>query len=116
MKSSSIDQYIAEFNPDIQERLTSIREIFHTLIPNCDEKISYAIPSFQVGSSRLYFAGFKHHIGFYPVHNFKELQSNLIPYLAKGTKGTLHFPHSQPLPTELIKKIIQYTLKKSTLS
>jgi uncharacterized protein YdhG (YjbR/CyaY superfamily) len=53
------------------------------------------------------FAGFKEHIGFYPMSGsfldaFKE---ELEDY--KSSKGAVQFPINKPLPVELIKRLIK---------
>ena len=65
------------------------------------------MPAYKVGKYHLYFAAYKKHIGFYPVHRLTEIEDEISTYRAKGTKDSLHFMHNIPLPKELIKKIIK---------
>lgn len=64
------------------------------------------MPAYKVGDHHLYFAAYKNHIGFYPVFELTSLEEQLSVYRAKGTKDSLHFKHSEPLPIQLIKDII----------
>jgi len=64
--SKDIDAYIASFPPDVQEVLQKIRLIVRNVAPHAQETISYQIPAFQLNGPLVYFAAFKHHIGFYP--------------------------------------------------
>lgn len=102
----NVQDYIAQFPVDIQNRLQTIRTLGHTIIPNAEEAIKYNMPTLMVNNKNVFhFAAFKHHIGIYPLpHTIKVLQKELSGF-AKG-KGSIQFPHDTPLPLELIKKII----------
>lgn len=102
-----VNQYISQFEPEIQARLSKLRHVFFELIPQCEESIRYKMPAYKIGKQYLYFAAYKKHIGFYPVYGLTELQDQLSKYKAKGTKDSLHFKHDEPLPIELIEKIIR---------
>jgi uncharacterized protein YdhG (YjbR/CyaY superfamily) len=110
---SPVEKYIASFDGDIQIRLKELRQLFFEINPGAQESIRYNMPAFKVGNYRLYFSGYSKHIGFYPVGRFSEIEDEVAPYRAKGTKDSLHFKHTMPLPTDLIKKIIIHTSKKS---
>ena len=106
---NEVEKYIVQFGPEVRDRLMDLRQLFLEMLPQTEERIRYKMPAFKVGKHHLYFAAYKNHIGFYPVYGLTEIEDELILYRAKGTKDTLHFLHSQPLPIHLIKKII--TLK-----
>lgn len=103
---NEVEQYIMQFGPEIRDRLMELRQLFFEILPHTEESIRYNMPGFKVGKHHLYFAAYKKHIGFYPVYGLSGLEDELTIYRAKGTKDTLHFLHSQPLPIELLKKII----------
>ena len=104
---NAIDNYISQFDPEIQSRLNELRNLFFELCPDCEESIRYNMPAYKVGKHHLYFAAYKNHIGFYPVYGITELEDQLSPYRAKKTKDSLHFMHNKPLPTDLVKNIIK---------
>lgn len=105
-KFTNIDDYIADQPEGVAERLTVIRSLFHTLLPNTEESIRYDLPAFSVGGYHLYMSAYKQHIGIYPMYGIPELDSEMLAYRGKGTKDALHFKHAEPLPLELIQKII----------
>ena len=108
-KTRTIDEYIKPFPPEVQERLEAIRKVIHQVAPSAQEAISYAIPTF-VGTG-LGFAAYKHHIGMYPVPALTaDLRKRVAPYLAE--KSTLQFPHNQPLPLALIRKVVAARIKQ----
>jgi len=110
----SIDDYIAEFPAETQVMLQELRTLIRTSAPDAAETISYAIPTFDLNGTHLvHFAGFKSHVGFYPtgrgVEAFKE---ELEPY--KGGKGSVKFPIGQPMPTDLIRRIVELRVGQVT--
>jgi uncharacterized protein YdhG (YjbR/CyaY superfamily) len=105
---TTIDEYIAQFQPEIQEILQRIRVSVHEVAPEALESISYKMPSFSLNGRRLaYFAVFKNHIGFYPAPvGIEEFKEELSAY--KQGKGSVQFPLNKPIPFDLIKKILQF--------
>ena len=102
----SIDEYIGTFPDDIQSRLESMRQIIKSVIPGAIETISYQIPTFKINNKNIvHFSAYKNHIGLYPgpsvIEHFKE---ELSQY--KWSKGAVQFPLDNPIPSELVKKIV----------
>lgn len=104
--AKTIDEYIALQTPETSQRLSEIRALFHKLLPETKESISYQIPAFTVGSHRLYISAYKNHIGMYPMYGIPELDELILPYRGQGTKDALHFKHTEPIPLDVIEKII----------
>lgn len=112
-KVESVDEYINLFPQTTQARLHQIRQMIKTIAPQASESISYAIPAYKInGRAFMYFAAYDSHISLHPVpSNIEpELKSQIAPHI-KG-KGTLQFPLNQPLPIDLINKIIYSLLPK----
>ena len=109
---SSIDEYIAQFPEDIQQKLQEIRAVIHAAAPDATEKISYQMPTFYLRGNLVHFAAFKHHIGFYPVPSgIAAFEAELAPY--KRSKGAVQFPLDEPIPTELIGRIVQFRVAEN---
>ncbi len=106
-QAATIDAYIAEFPPEVQERLSAIRQIVHEVVPEATETISYAIPTFDLGGKHLvHFAGYARHVGFYPGgYGFAGFEDEIAGY--KQGKGSVQFPLSEPLPVDLIRRIVE---------
>lgn len=113
-KYKTIDEYVQAQPKDVANRLTSIRELFHEVLPSTEESIRYDMPAFTVGGYHLYMSAYKNHIGMYPMYGIPELDEEMLPFRGKGTKDALHFNHAEPLPLELIKKIIVAKENKKT--
>lgn len=113
-KATTIDEYISFFPKEIRQRLQMIRAMIRMAAPDAKEKISYAIPAFQLNGSLIYFAAFREHISLYPApRGVKEFASVLSKF--KGGKGTVQFPHNTPLPSALIKKIVRYRIEQNKI-
>ncbi|MBN2678115.1 MAG: DUF1801 domain-containing protein [Anaerolineaceae bacterium] len=105
--AKSIDEYIASFPEDIQIRLQKMRSVIRAAAPEATEKISYQMPTFYLNGNLVHFAAFKHHIGFYPTPSgVAQYMSELSSY--KTSKGAIQFPNDQPIPLDLITRIVQY--------
>ena len=109
---TTVDEYIRTFPPDVQRILQKLRETIAKAAPEAGEKISYQIPTFTYKGNLVHFAGYEHHIGFYPgsaaVEAFKKELSNY-----KTSKGTVQFPLDEPLPLPLVSKIVKFSVKKN---
>jgi uncharacterized protein YdhG (YjbR/CyaY superfamily) len=112
--ATSVDAYMAEFPPEIQELLGEMREIIRAAAPDATETISYAIPTFDLNGKHLvHFAGFKNHVSFFPTGSGAEaFKDELSVY--KGGKGTVQLPLDEPLPKDLIRRIVEYRVTQVT--
>ncbi|MBL7782098.1 MAG: DUF1801 domain-containing protein [Saprospiraceae bacterium] len=110
-KPETIDQYIADFPAEVQQVLEEVRSTIRQMVPDARECISYGIPTFDMDKSHLvHFAGFKQHIGLYPTPTGMEaFKTDLAPY--KQGKGSVQFPLDQPMPLDLIRKIVEYRME-----
>jgi uncharacterized protein YdhG (YjbR/CyaY superfamily) len=108
----NIDDYIASFPKDLQIILEQMRTIIRKAAPKAEEVISYAMPAFKLNSVLVYFAGYKNHIGFYPMPSaiiaFKKELS-----IYKSSKGAVQFPLDKPLPSALITKMVKYRIAEN---
>jgi uncharacterized protein YdhG (YjbR/CyaY superfamily) len=109
----SIDEYIAEFPPETQTVLEEIRALIRASAPEATETISYAIPTFDLNGRHLvHFAGFARHIGFYPVPSAMEAFKEELAHYKSG-KGSAQFPLGRPLPTDLIRRIVEFRVAEN---
>lgn len=98
----TIDEYIESFPPETQVILEKIRQLIRKRAPKAEEVISYGIPAFKLnGKYLIYFAGYKTHIGIYPI---RKSNKELEPYLSG--KATARFPLTKPFPFDLVEKIV----------
>src|SRR5688572_10599925 len=89
-----------------------MRQIILKEVPDAEEKIGYGIPTYKLnGKNLVHFGGFKNHVGFYPAPSgLTAFEKDLSKY--KAAKGSVQFPHDEPLPLTLVTKIVKYRLKE----
>ncbi len=104
--SLAVDAYIASFPAEIQALLEAIRATIRAAAPEAEEKISYQMPAFVQHGNLIYFAAWKEHIGLYPTGGgMAAFREELSAY--ECTKGAVKFPLGQPLPLDLIDRIVR---------
>lgn len=110
---TTIDAYIAAFPAEVQEILQTIRGIVQAAAPEATEAIKYQMPTFVLkGHNLVHFAAFKHHIGFYPVPSgIEAFKEELAGYV--GGKGSVQFPLNQPIPFDLIRRIVEFRVAEN---
>lgn len=112
-KANTVDEYITSFPSEVRTLLDQIRMTFKTAIPGAEETISYSIPTYRLNNTYIiYFAGYKTHIGIYPIPNGDELFQEEIARFKKG-KGTLQFPLNKPIPFDLIAKVVAFAMMEN---
>ena len=109
----NIDEYIASCPEHVQEKLHELRATIIKAAQGAEEKISYRMPAFTLNGILVYFAAQTRHIGFYPSSSgVKAFIKELGSY--KTSKGAIQFPLDQPLPLDLITRIVQYRVQENS--
>ena len=109
---TTIDEYIAGFPPDVQAILQQIRTTIREAAPDAQEKISYQMPTFALKGNLVHFAAYENHIGFYPAPTGIEAFSEELAVYQTG-KGTLRFPLDEPMPFDLIRRIVAFRVQEN---
>jgi uncharacterized protein YdhG (YjbR/CyaY superfamily) len=108
----TIDEYIAQSSPEIQERLQEMKKVIKEAAPGAEETISFQMPAFTFYGILVYYAAFKKHIGFFPrPSGIEAFQKELSEY--KCSKGGVQFPNNKPLPYELVRKIVKFRVAEN---
>ncbi|CCH55756.1 Domain of unknown function DUF1801 [Fibrisoma limi BUZ 3] len=111
-KPNTIDEYIALFPANVQTVLQQVRATIRKAAPEAQETIKYAMPTYVLNGNLVYFAAFQHHIGFYATPTGNEaFKEDLSGY--KTGKGSIQFPLSQPMPLDLITKIVTFRVHQN---
>jgi uncharacterized protein YdhG (YjbR/CyaY superfamily) len=111
VKNTNIDEYISGFPEPTQQQLQQMRSIIRKAAPKAEEVISYAMPAFKANGILVYFAGYEHHIGFYPTGSgITAFQKEIADY--KSSKGAVQFPIDKPLPVALITRMVKFRVKQ----
>lgn len=105
---SSIETYIEQFPDTVQERLQKVRQLIKETAPDAEEIFSYGMIGYKTNRKPLvYVAAFKKHIGFYATPSgHSAFRKELAKY--KQGKGSVQFPLDQPIPYDLIERMVQF--------
>lgn len=110
-KSPDVDAYIAKFEGLRRERLETMRDLVISVAPLAEEAISYGLVGYKLGGKPLvYFGAYPNHIGFYATPNGHEAFAEEFSTYKQG-KGSVQFPLDQPLPVDLITRVVDYRKK-----
>ncbi len=112
---NTVDEYLAQFPKDVKASLTKIRKLIFKLAPDAEEKIAYGMAAYHLNKKPLiYYGGYPNHIGLYglPATNLK-FKKELKVY--KCGKGSIQFPLEEPIPYDLISRIIEFRINETSL-
>lgn len=112
-KVATVDEYIKLFPDQVQERLRAVRKIIQETAPQAKESISYSIPAYNYHRWLVYFSAYAKHLSLsFPPHKlFEEFQKDLSGY--KTSRSTVQLPYDQPLPINLIKRMVAYKMQEN---
>jgi len=111
----SVDEYLARVSPETaRATLTRLRALIREAAPEAAEVIRYGIPTYKLNGFVASFAAFKNHCSFFPGHTVADFSEALEGY--KTSKGTIQFPHDQPLPESLVRAIVKMRLAENSAS
>lgn len=97
----------------MQAILEKVRGTISHAAPDAKEIISYQMPAFKQHGILVYFAAWKKHIGLYPpISGDKALEKAVARYA--GPKGNLQFPLNEPIPYDLIERIVKLRARQDS--
>ena len=103
----TVDEYLACVPEPARAMLGQMRAAIRAAVPSeAAEIISYRIPAFKHKQVLVWFAAFSGHCSLFPTAAIiQEFKDELKSF--STSKGTIHFPLDQPLPTALIEKLVR---------
>ena len=111
-KFKDTDEYISVFPEATQKILQQLRNTIKKAAPKAEEVISYNMPAFKQNTVLVYFAGYDNHIGFYPAPSALDAFKKEIA-VYKNSKGAVQFPLDQPIPHDLIRKMVLFKIDEN---
>ena len=106
---SQVNKYIQTLSKFQLEEFQKVQKMIERLLPNVELSVSYGVLAYKYNKKPvIYFGGFKNHTSIFPASD--EMVSTVGPELEpfRSSKGTLQFSESNPLPDQLLQKIIQF--------
>jgi|SRR5208283_2410049 len=109
----SVDEYFAGLPQPAHSALKKIREAIRSVVlADAEETISYKIPAFKHKKVLVWYAAFSDHCSLFPTNAVIEAFKNELKGYSTS-KGTIHFPIDEPVPTALIKKLVKARVAQS---
>lgn len=112
---TTIDAYIAAFPEHVQVLLQKVRQAIREAAPQAEEAIKYRIPTYVLNGNLVHFAAYSKHVGFYPTPSaIARFGVELAAYAT--AKGSVQFPLDQPIPYDLIRRIVRFRVEETQQS
>lgn len=110
---NEIDQYILQFPEETRDILNKIRALIKENAPEAIESIAYGMPAYKLNKKPLvYFAAYKTHIGFYATPSGHEAFKEELSKYKQG-KGSVQFLLNQPIPYDLIMRMVKFRVSET---
>src|SRR4029078_7967594 len=111
-KPTTVTEYINAAPKEARQKLREMRTAIRAAAPGATESLKWSMPAYSYGRILVTFAGFKHHIGFYPTPSaVKAFAKHFSGF--KTAPGSIQFPLDKPLPLDLIRKITAFRGRES---
>ena len=104
---NEVDTYLGEAPEPQRSTLESVRASLLEVLPDAEEGLSYGVPACKVGGSPVAgYAWFKNHCSYFPHSGsiLEAMSDDLESY--SWSRGTLKFAIDEPLPKELIARLV----------
>jgi uncharacterized protein YdhG (YjbR/CyaY superfamily) len=109
----NIDEYIADFSPEVQAILQQIRQTIRQAVPTAIEAIKYQIPTFVLNGNLVSFGAYQRHIGLYPIPaGTQKFQKAIAAY--RSAKSSVRLPLDEPIPFDLISQLVKFRVRETS--
>jgi uncharacterized protein YdhG (YjbR/CyaY superfamily) len=111
---TTVDEYMASLPDDRRVAMEDLRRTIRAAAPEATEVISYKMPAFKThGRFLVSYDAYKRHYSLFPASDgvVSGLGAEIEPYLAG--RGTIRFPADRPIPTDLVRRIIEIRLTEN---
>ena len=106
--AGTVEEYLTGFDGEVRTRLDAMRDVIRAAAPEAVEGMAYGMPGYKLdGKPLVYFAGYDKHVGFYATPNGHEAFAEEFARYKQG-KGSVQFPHTEPLPTDLVRRVVEF--------
>ena len=111
---ATVEEYFAALPDGPRATLDALRRTIIAAAPDATEGISYGMPAFRDhGRILVYYAAFTKHYSLFPGSKVSiEALGDEAAAHATG-KGTLQFRYDEPLPTDLVARIVATRLAEN---
>jgi uncharacterized protein YdhG (YjbR/CyaY superfamily) len=106
-QEAAVETYFASMPERMREALLDLRKTIRAAAPEATEVMSYGVPTFKYQGSLVSMGAAKNHCAFY-VMSPAVMEAHSEELKAYDTsKGTIRFSPDDPLPDELVTKLVK---------
>ena len=112
-KPASVEAYLADLPATSRAAMEQLRATIRAAAPGATEAISYNIPEFRIaGRGLISYAAFTNHVSLFPASGMvvEALGAEVASRLSG--KATLRLALNEPLPLDLVAKVVQVRLEE----
>lgn len=103
----TIEEWIIQQAQPLQTYFQKLHQVISNAIPDSKQRIAWSMPTYGEKKAAVQFSACKHHASLYVGEKaIEHFSSDLCGYECK--KSAVYLPYSQPLPEELIVKIVKW--------
>ena len=107
-----VDNYIELQPENVRIILAELRQTIKLAVPEAEELISYRMPAFRFHGMLVWYAAFKNHFSiFIRPHILSVFKEELRPFELSKSKSAIKIPLNEPVPIQLLTKIVKYGAK-----
>jgi uncharacterized protein YdhG (YjbR/CyaY superfamily) len=110
-KPVTVDQYIESFPDQARGCLEELRDLSRAHAPEATETLKWGAPAYSVETILFVFAGFTKHANFVFTPSTREAFAIELSSFKTG-KGSVQLPYAEPMPTELLGRMIEYRVQE----
>ena len=112
---TTVDEYLAALPADRRTGMEQLRAAVRAGAPDAQEVITYKMCGLKShgGQFLVSYDAYKQHYSLFPASEavISELGEQLTPHLSGS--GTIRFPKDQPLPVEMITRIVEIRYREN---
>jgi uncharacterized protein YdhG (YjbR/CyaY superfamily) len=114
-KSPAVDRYLSSLSAERRPAMEALRAAVNVAAPDATETIAYGMPALRShgGQFLVSYDAYKRHYSLFPASEavIAAGGDELTPYLAG--KGTIQFPADEPIPTDLVTRIVRARVEEN---
>ena len=111
MTDPGVEAYLEGFDGEVRARLERVRAVVAEEAPEAVESLAYGLIGWKLNKKPLiYTGGFAKHIGLYATPQGHEAFADELSRYKQG-KGSVQLPLTEPLPEELIRRIVAFRVE-----